>query len=133
VTDTDLLAEADDAAAPPGEADDQYGYQPVNWRDLTPAEEAYALAELTTWLVWAQERYDVPGNILPPCWKDHPWLVEELSALHVAWLVCFDPQDSGLGPLQWLERFHQTKERIKPRSRCTETSHQTAPRRTPIT
>lgn len=122
--DDELLTEAS-TNADDGSADDfdDYGYQPVNWRDLTPAESGAAMVELTDWLTWARTRYAIAGNLLPPCWADHSWMIEEYSALHIAWQVCFDPQDSGLGPLQWHERLHHAKDRIKHNSKCSEAAH----------
>lgn len=113
-TDTDLLEQAERANHSDDQqpADEPYGYQPVNWRTLTEAEQQVALEELTEWVTWLLDRYPVKRSTVPTCWQEHEWLIEELSALHVGWLVCFDEQDTGLGPLQWHERFHQFRERM---------------------
>ena len=42
-----------------------------------------------------------------------PALVEELSAIHTAWLASFDSTDAGYGPIGWHERFAQTCSRLK--------------------
>jgi hypothetical protein len=113
--DADLLHEADALDDGDGDAvpEESYGYQPVNWRTMSPTEQRIALDELTEWVHWLWNRYPITRKLIPDCWEEHAWAVEELSALHVGWLVCFDDQDSGLGPLQWHERFHQARERIR--------------------
>jgi hypothetical protein len=80
---------------------------------MTSTEQRVALDELTEWVHWLWGRYPITRKLIPDCWAEHGWAVEELSALHVGWLVCFDEQDSGLGPLQWHERFHQARERLR--------------------
>jgi hypothetical protein len=72
----------------------------------------------------------VPVTTIPNCWRQHPALVEELSALHVAWRTAYDKQDTGLGPVMWLERWYAAKARLReayPGS-CT-TGHKDAKRR----
>lgn len=100
------------------------GYSPVTWRHLTTAEEAAALEELRMWLEWLRGRYLIDDDALPPCWAAHGALVEEYSALHTAWLVCFDERDNGMGPLQWHERFAQATDRLrKAKGYCTHREH----------
>ncbi len=123
-TDDELLAEAGAAASASGEDEESYGYQPVNWREMDAETAAAAMTELDEWVEWILSRYPIPPKLVPPCWAEHGWLVEELSALHVGWLVCFDPEDSGLGPLQWHERFYQGRERIRGwNGQCTSNEH----------
>ncbi|MEN0104023.1 MAG: hypothetical protein AAGC90_13965 [Curtobacterium sp.] len=92
--------------------DEAHGYQPVNWRNRGEAQQQVALDELSEWVTWLLARYPIKRKIVPDRWAFHAWLIEELSALHVGSLVCFDEQDSGLGPLQWHERFHHFRERV---------------------
>lgn len=100
------------------------GYRPVNWREMAATEKALALEELTIWLEWVRARYLIDDDALPPCWASHGALIEEYSALHTAWLVCFDERDNGMGPLQWHERFAQAAERLrKAKGFCTSQEH----------
>ena len=94
-------------------ADAAAGSRPVRWRDLGPEDAAPEWAALRDWVQWVTTRFDIPITLIPNCWWQHPALVEELSALHVAWRTAYDPQDSGLGPLMWLERWHAARTRLR--------------------
>lgn len=124
MNDDGLLVEAA-ASVDGGPVEDvSYGYRPINWRDMDAQTLAVAIAELDEWVGWLVHRYPLPETLVPSCWAEHDWLVEELSALHTGWLVCFDEEDSGLGPLQWHERFHQARERIRDwNGQCTRDEH----------
>jgi len=89
------------------------GSRPVRWRDLAPENAATEWAALRDWVQWVTTRFDIPVTVIPNCWWRHPALVDELSALHVAWRTAYDPQDSGLGPLMWLERWHAARTRLR--------------------
>jgi hypothetical protein len=92
--------------------DEEAGYQPINWRTMDPDSAPVIWTELAEWIDWIRQRYAIKLDMLPYCWFRHGRLVEEFSALYTAWLVCFDPRDSGLGPIQWHERFHQLIQRL---------------------
>ena len=49
--------------------------------------------------------------------------MEELCALHTAWLVSFDPTDAGYGPIGWHERLTVSIQRISAwyHGQCAET------------
>ena len=51
--------------------------------------------------------------LVPDCWWKHGAIVEELSALHSAWLASFDETDSGYGPIGWHERWAVAKDRLR--------------------
>ena len=85
----------------------------VNWRTLTPDQAPEAWAKLHEWVTWLCGRYGVENTIVPDCWWRHGSLVEELSALHSAWLASFDETDSGYGPIGWHERWAIAKERLR--------------------
>lgn len=54
---------------------------------MTPAQRSAAWAELVEWVVWLHDRYELAiEERLPPCWAEHPGLIEELWALK-AWRV----------------------------------------------
>lgn len=102
------------------------GTRAVRWRDLPPELAPLEWQTLREWVEWVTVRFDVPVSLIPNCWWKHPALVEELSALHVAWRTAYDPQDTGLGPVMWLERWHNAKARLRnayPGS-CTDEHHE---------
>ena len=101
----DPLNRSGNAAAP--------GSRAVRWRDLAPEQARVEWNTLRQWVEWVTTRFDVPVSLVPNCWWQHPALVEELSALHVAWRTAYDQQDSGLGPVMWLERWHNAKARLR--------------------
>ncbi|NEN07652.1 hypothetical protein G3T36_17490 [Diaminobutyricibacter tongyongensis] len=100
----DTLPENWDAQLPrrsPG----MLGISVINWRALTKDEAPEIWTELGEWVDWFIRRYNLPTRKIPPCWYKHGALVEELSALHAAWLVSFDNLDAGYGPIGWHERL----------------------------
>ncbi len=55
---------------------------------------------------------DATGRLVPPCWRQHQELVEELSALHLAWEGSFGLTAAHDAPLLWHERFAKARARI---------------------
>jgi hypothetical protein len=112
----DLIARLDldpDDPFERGGSDPASGTRAIRWRDL-PADLAPAEWQtLRDWVEWVTVRFDVPVSTIPNCWWKHPALVEELSALHVAWRTAYDKQDTGLGPVMWMERWHNAKSRLR--------------------
>jgi len=81
------------------------GITVINWRTLEDAKAPEVWTELGEWVAWFVRRYRLPARKIPPCWYRHGALVEELSALHTAWLVSFDSLDAGYGPIGFHERL----------------------------
>lgn len=81
------------------------GAHVVNWRTLPDRDAWVAWERLQAWVEWFTVRYRISEAVVPPCWFQHGQLVEELSALHTAHTVAFDPADTGLGPIGWHERL----------------------------
>jgi len=81
------------------------GVAVVNWRTLPDSEAPQVWTDLGAWVSWFIHRYNLPARKIPPCWFKHGALVEELSALHTAWLVSYDSLDAGFGPIGWHERL----------------------------
>ncbi|MGF3057332.1 DUF4913 domain-containing protein [Microbacterium sp. YY-01] len=91
----------------------------VNWREITGMQRINASRALVEWVhEWLIPRYAVKTRTVPDCWWQHGDLIEELSALHTAWLVAFDPADAGYGPVGWHERYAAALQRSTMRSRC---------------
>ena len=82
--------------------------RPVNWIELDAGSAAEEWARLTGWVDWFIDRYQLTET-LPSCWYAHPPIVEELSALHVAWLGAYcDPGASANDGVA----FHDMAERV---------------------
>jgi hypothetical protein len=108
-------------AAPPGA---------VNWRTIAGRERNVAIVRLDNWVSWICGRLSIPSDLVPDCWWRHGPLIEELSALHTAWLASFDEHDGGAGPLAWLERFDLARARLRRLSdRCAADGHHDPPAR----
>lgn len=61
--------------------------------------------ELADWVGWIRGRYPIARQ-LPPCWWRHPELVEELTALWVAWREAYaDPKAPMTAPIDWHDRW----------------------------
>ncbi|WP_426518781.1 hypothetical protein ACPPVQ_03780 [Diaminobutyricibacter sp. McL0618] len=88
------------------------GITVVNWRTLERADALQAWTDLGEWVAWFTRRYNLPARKIPPCWYKHGPLVEELSALHTAWLVSYDSLDAGYGPIGWHERLAAATPRL---------------------
>ncbi|MFB8191369.1 DUF4913 domain-containing protein [Microbacterium sp. NPDC055988] len=78
----------------------------INWREINDEDRPDACRELVSWVHdWLIPRYQVKAKVIPDCWWEHSEYIEELSALHTAWLVAFDAADGGWGPIGWHERY----------------------------
>lgn len=88
------------------------GVSVVNWRTLGDGEAASVWTKLGDWVDWFTRRYEIAQRKIPACWYQHAALVEELSALHAAWLVSYDTTDAGYGPIGWHERLNEALNRI---------------------
>lgn len=101
----------------------------VNWRTISDHDRTDACAALADWVQnWLVPRYAVPRRLIPDCWYEHSAMVEELSAIHVAWLVAFDEADSGFGPIGWHERYALACTREAFKEKCSE-GHREIPAR----
>jgi len=75
------------------------------WRTIGPhgAEELWH--QLTDWVAWIRNRYPLARKI-PPCWAEHPELVEELTALWLAWQHAYEDTDAPLtAAADWHDRW----------------------------
>ena len=102
----------------------------VNWRTLDPEQAPQVWEELRKFVEWFTTRYNLSSSVVPDCWFQHGAMVEELSALHIAHTVYFDPADGGAGPIGWHERLTLAITRIKAAysNNCQRGHAATAPR-----
>lgn len=64
-----------------------------------------ALAALTAWIDTVLVQYPDVVDALGECWPLHPWIVEELTALHAAWTEAYTGEHpSGIRAVDWHER-----------------------------
>jgi hypothetical protein len=57
---------------------------PVVWQELDSDAAAKTWKALADWVAWLRGRYPLARQV-PPCWWRHPELVEETTALWLAW------------------------------------------------
>lgn len=88
---------------------------PVHWDQLTAAEAAMEWARLDAWVHWLRRTYGLPASVVPPFWHRHPELVWELSALHLHWVVAYEPTQSASMPLGWHQDFAVAQQRLRDR------------------
>jgi len=75
------------------------------WRTIGPhgAEELWR--QLTDWVSWIRSRYPLARKI-PACWAEHPELVEELTALWLAWQHAYEDVEAPLtAAADWHDRW----------------------------
>lgn len=89
-----------------------FHFRPVEWGSLDrdqAREQWDRIAEFADWLV---ERYGI-AETLPACWYRHPPLLEELSALHAAWLGAYvDPNAAADAGIAWHDSLGRVLQRV---------------------
>jgi hypothetical protein len=99
---------------------------PILWCAHSPSDQALLLEELDLWVGWLVDRYGLDHRTVPACWRDHPELIEELSALHLAWEAAFSSSADAVAALQWHERFDVARGRLSDwgaRAGCRPAAH----------
>ncbi|MBX9243571.1 hypothetical protein ICW40_01970 [Actinotalea ferrariae] len=99
---------------------------PLLWAAHTPEEQQHYLDELQTWVTWLADRYRLDGRYVPECWTKHWELIEELSALHLAWEAAYATTSHADAPLTWHERLGHARVRLAEwvaRSGCRAAEH----------
>lgn len=78
------------------------------WSALGPLSAETLWQRLDRWVGWLRGRYPLAEQ-LPGCWWRHSELVEELTALHVAWRAAYsDPTASLTAPIEWHQHYLPT-------------------------
>ncbi|MEV4830636.1 hypothetical protein AB0K25_20235 [Micromonospora sp. NPDC049257] len=107
------LAEAHVALAERVDASDATGeWMPAGycWRDLDADAARQLWAWLAEWTRWLVDRYGLAQD-LGACWPAHPALVEELTALSVAWHHAYSGKGDPDAPVRWHEALHRARHR----------------------
>ncbi len=75
------------------------------WRYIGSHTAETLIAELAEWVDWVRQRYPLARRI-PACWADHPEIVEELTALWLAWQAAYTEPDPLLtAAADWHDRW----------------------------
>jgi len=75
------------------------------WRYAGASAAESLWVELGDWVGWIRHRYPLARRI-PECWADHPEVVEELTALWLAWQAAYVERDAPLtGAAEWHDRW----------------------------
>ena len=75
------------------------------WRDLGPRAAEELWVQLTGWVDWVRSRYPLARKI-PACWTDHPEIVEEATALWLAWQAAYQDNKASLtAAADWHDRW----------------------------
>lgn len=85
---------------------------PIMWSAHTPDEQHHLLAELKLWVTWLIGHYRLDGRYVPNCWTEHWELIEELSALRLAWEAAYATTSHADAPLAWHERLASARVRL---------------------
>jgi len=99
---------------------------PIMWGAHSPRDEALLLEELDLWVDWLVDRYGLDQRTVPGCWHEHPELIEELSALHLAWEAAFSTSADPTDALRWHEHFDAARTRLSDwvaRTGCRPAAH----------
>ena len=75
------------------------------WRDLGPQAAETLWQELAGWVGWIPGRHPLARRV-PECWHRHPEVVEELTALWLAWCAAYTERDAPLtSAADWHDRW----------------------------
>jgi len=113
---------------------------PWNWKHLNGPAAAKLLTELRGWVDWYNDRYGVAvDSRIPGCWYRHGPVVEELTAVWIAWRAAYyGHQSPNDAPAYWHERIlWPTIKRLKDSTwafkNCVSEHQDPRPQRTPST
>lgn len=85
----------------------------ASWQAMSPARAADAWAALIEWVDELVERYALDETV-PTCWWAHGAMVEELHALHLAWLGAYTGRaGQATDRAYWHELFARALMRIR--------------------
>jgi hypothetical protein len=78
----------------------------------SPEDQVARVGSLAEWVDALQGQYAAAGDWLVPCWWRHSFAVNELAALHTAWLG-LNTSDEPSAALDWHEAAEKCRERIR--------------------
>ena len=98
----------------------------VCWRDLDTTSTTEELQRLADWVTWTTTRYNLDHKVIPPCWRHHGAVVEELSALRTFWESCYQHDSAPSEPLAFQRDLTLALRRLRDWTSllgCTRTTH----------
>lgn len=111
-----VLALEQQAIWQPARSADRPG-TPFRWENLDPEQTRGTWQAFGDWVRWLCERFRLDD--IPPCWYQHGDLVEELTALWLAWEGSYHPDARFDDPVRWLDWLARARTRLARRSpRC---------------
>ncbi len=109
---------------------DATAFRPVEWGSLDREQANEEWQRLAGFVDWLVDHYGLAETI-PACWYRHPPLLEELSALHAAWLGSYlDPAAPADAGIAWHDNLEKVLHRIREWDR-TRLRRRNPPRRHP--
>jgi hypothetical protein len=101
----DLLARLDDLHSDTPTAATSRTPSAWCWRNLDEDSKEQLWIQLRGWVDWLRGRYPLAKRV-PPCWAEHPEVVEELTALWLAWHAAYETENPPLtAPADWHDRW----------------------------
>lgn len=76
-----------------------------------PAAVAQLSDALVAWVEWLIGRYGLATRF-PKNWTEVPGVVEEMDALHAAWVYCFDAETGAAAPGFEATQWHDALQRV---------------------
>jgi Domain of unknown function (DUF4913) len=96
-----------------------------SWADLDAPAATNAWAELRSWvdtILVVRYPHTATGKnarLVCSCWYRHPYAVEEITALYVAWLHAYrDPTAPSTAPNDWQRRLSDACGRVSQHVQC---------------
>ncbi|MGW4593258.1 hypothetical protein ACWEKJ_38575 [Amycolatopsis thermoflava] len=105
-----LEAAAGTRATTERRAEFRFGYPPAPGKPVDPERSLQAWNRLHEWVRWLAAQFRLTA-LLPPCWPQHPVLVEELTALYLAWDGAWKSSAPPEAPSAFLERLDRARVR----------------------
>lgn len=92
-----------------------------------PAVADWWATRLAAWVRWLVHTYRLQET-LPPCWAEHPQLVEELTAAWLMWHDAWLTPSTPAAPVHWHAALAAALARIRSLwpIACTSTNHKSA-------
>lgn len=88
---------------------------PVRWERLSGDQAQSMWEKVWEFACWLTLRYELDASVLPTCWSDHGFAVEEITALWTARESAFHPEAGADQPLWWNEALARSVMRLKER------------------
>lgn len=97
---------------------DGLGATAIAWCSLDREQAREEWAALAGWVDWLVSRYGLSERV-PGCWFRHDAILEELSALRVAWLGAYEaPNARASDGVTWHDMLDRVLDRVREWDQC---------------